>query len=29
MQRAGWSDMRMRKVLGENWMHYLKTVWGA
>ena len=29
MQRAGWSDMRMRKVLGENWMNYLKTVWGA
>lgn len=28
MQRAGWSDERMRKVLGENWMAYLHRVWG-
>ena len=29
MARAGWSDRRMRKVLGENWIRYLKMVWGA
>jgi membrane dipeptidase len=28
MQRSGWSDERMRKVLGENWMAYLQRVWG-
>lgn len=28
MQRRGWSDERMRKVLGANWMAYLKRVWG-
>lgn len=29
MQAAGWSEVRMRKVLGENWMRYLRSVWGA
>ena len=29
MQAAGWSDARMRKVLGENWMRYLRAIWGA
>ena len=29
MQTAGWSDARMRKVLGENWMRYLRAIWGA
>lgn len=29
MERAGWSDVKMRKVLGENWLRYLKQVWGA
>lgn len=28
MARAGWSDQRMRKVLGENWLRYLEKVWG-
>ena len=28
MARAGWSDVRMRKVLGENWLRYLRNVWG-
>lgn len=29
MVRAGWSDEKIRKILGENWMRYLKNVWGA
>jgi len=29
MQRAGWSEVRMRKVLGENWLRYLREIWGA
>lgn len=29
MARAGWSDEKMVKVLGENWMRYLKQIWGA
>jgi membrane dipeptidase len=29
MVRAGWSEVRMRKVLGENWVRYLRTIWGA
>jgi len=29
MVRAGWSETRMRKVLGGNWMRYLHDVWGA
>lgn len=29
MRRAGWSDARMRKVLGENWMNYLRRIWGG
>lgn len=29
MARAGWSDEKMRKVLGGNWVRYLKRVWGA
>ncbi|WP_347558238.1 membrane dipeptidase [Robbsia sp. KACC 23696] len=29
MSRAGWSDEKMIKVLGENWMRYLKQIWGA
>jgi membrane dipeptidase len=27
MQRAGWSDARIRKVLGENWLRVFKDVW--
>lgn len=29
MERAGWSETRMRKVLGENWLRYYRLVWGA
>jgi membrane dipeptidase len=29
MAAAGWSEDRMRKVLGENWLRYLRTIWGA
>ena len=29
MQRAGWPEGRILKVLGENWLAYLKAVWGA
>lgn len=28
MQAAGWSESRMRKVLGENWLAYLRSIWG-
>ncbi len=28
MARAGWSDTKMRKVLGENWMRYFGDIWG-
>ena len=28
MLRAGWSEARVRKVLGENWLKFLGTVWG-
>jgi membrane dipeptidase len=27
--RAGWSEARIRKVLGENWLDFLTTVWRA
>ena len=29
MAAAGWTDARMRKVLGENWMRYLRAIWGT
>ena len=29
MQRAGWSEEKMVKVLGENWLNYLERVWQA
>jgi len=27
MQRRGWSEMRIRRILGENWLRFLKEVW--
>jgi membrane dipeptidase len=27
--RTGWSEVRIVKVLGENWLRYLKQIWGA
>jgi membrane dipeptidase len=29
MQRAGWSEGRIEKILGENWMRLFKEVWDA
>lgn len=29
MQRAGWPERRIRKVLGENWLRVLGEVWGG
>ena len=29
MARAGWSESKIRKVIGENWVRVLKDVWGA
>jgi len=29
MVRAGWSPERMRKVLGQNWVRYLRSIWGS
>jgi membrane dipeptidase len=28
MQRAGWSEARIRGVCGENWLRFLGEVWG-
>lgn len=28
MARAGWSEMKIRKVLGENWLNYLEKIIG-
>ena len=27
MERAGWSEGRIRKVMGENWLRFLAEVW--
>jgi len=29
MQRAGWSEPRIRKIIGENWVRLLDEVWGT
>jgi membrane dipeptidase len=29
MVRRGWSEARIRKVMGENWVRFLRQVWGA
>jgi membrane dipeptidase len=29
MARVGWSEARIRKLLGENWLRYLAGIWGA
>ena len=29
MLRAGWSENKVRKVMGENWLRLLREVWGA
>ena len=27
MRRAGWSDIRIRKAIGENWLRVFGEVW--
>lgn len=29
MERAGWKEARIRKVLGDNWVAFLEEAWGA
>jgi membrane dipeptidase len=29
MQKRGWKEQRIRKVMGENWVRLLKEVWGS
>jgi membrane dipeptidase len=29
MQRRGWTEARIRRVMGENWVALLREVWGA
>lgn len=29
MDRAGWSETRIRRVIGENWVRLLREVWGT
>ena len=29
MLKQGWSETKVRKILGENWLRVLKDVWGA
>ena len=29
MERAGWTETRIRRVLGENWLRFLGEVWGG
>ncbi|KAI1341129.1 renal dipeptidase family [Xylariaceae sp. FL0016] len=29
MARKGWSEEKMRKVLGENWLNYLEKIFGS
>ena len=28
MERRGWSEGRIRKVMGGNWLRLLRDVWG-
>jgi membrane dipeptidase len=29
MERAGWSDTRIGKIMGENWVRVFRDVWCA
>ena len=29
MERAGWSETRIRKIMGDNWVRVFRDVWGA
>ena len=28
MQKAGWSDQKIRRIMGDNWLNLLREVWG-
>jgi membrane dipeptidase len=28
MERAGWPETKIRKIMGENWLRVLADVWG-
>jgi membrane dipeptidase len=28
MERAGWPETKIRKIMGENWLRALADVWG-
>jgi membrane dipeptidase len=29
MERAGWAEEKIRKIMGNNWVRILKEVWGS
>jgi len=29
MERRGWPESRIKKIMGENWLALLRTVWGS
>jgi membrane dipeptidase len=29
MLARGWSETKVRKIMGENWLRFLGQVWGA
>ena len=29
MERRGWNGARIERVIGQNWLRVLRTVWGA
>ena len=29
MEKRGWKEARIRKLMGENWVRLLREVWGA
>ena len=29
MEKHGWPESRIRKVMGENWLNFLEEVWGG
>ena len=29
MERAGWPESKVRKIMGENWLRFLDEVWSV
>ncbi|MEM9681897.1 MAG: membrane dipeptidase, partial [Pseudomonadota bacterium] len=29
MEKRGWPETRIRKVMGENWLNFLEGIWGG